>query len=221
MKRNWHHWEKWECVHAGMYGTETPSHMTPDQALKSYTEFLSNLKLFEKALNQVLLQWSFSCEQFLSNPGINRIAWLGQSSMCITSGVPRRFKAGFALLTDSQKIAANEMAEKYLNRWLGDNEDIGDELEEIPSPVGLRLRIWHYIRTWIPRGYESGLPQEVPPELMRLNLAPSYRAIAQAILKNDHSLSSLGYSQPVSPWYNTLKRIEIEKRGTMQDPAFL
>jgi len=47
---------------------------------------------------------------------------------------------------------------------------------------------------------------------MRLNLAPSYKAIALAILKNDHHLTSLGYSAPVSPWYNAIKKLEIESR---------
>lgn len=36
--------------------------------------------------------------------------------------------------------------------------------------------------------------------------------IATAILKNDHALASLGYSQPISRWYGVLKKIEIEER---------
>jgi predicted phosphoadenosine phosphosulfate sulfurtransferase len=47
---------------------------------------------------------------------------------------------------------------------------------------------------------------------MRLALAPSYKAICFAILKNDHSMQSLGFSPRPSPWYMELKRIEISQR---------
>jgi predicted phosphoadenosine phosphosulfate sulfurtransferase len=68
----------------------------------------------------------------------------------------------------------------------------------------------HYIETWENRGYCDGIPDEVPARLMQLRKAPSYKAVAIAILKND--LTDLGYSPPVSAWYSELKRIEIEAR---------
>jgi hypothetical protein len=49
---------------------------------------------------------------------MNRIAWLGQASMCIDSRIPSGFRGGFNLLSDEEKQAANEMALKYLNLWL-------------------------------------------------------------------------------------------------------
>ena len=65
---------------------------------------------------------------------------------------------------------------------------------------------------WKAKGYPDGIPDSVPNELMNLNLAPSYKAIALAILQNDHSLKSLGMSSPKSEWYNTLTRIELKSR---------
>jgi len=47
---------------------------------------------------------------------------------------------------------------------------------------------------------------------MKLQLAPSYKAIAIAILKNDHSLKSLGFEEKKSGWYHALKKIEISQR---------
>jgi predicted phosphoadenosine phosphosulfate sulfurtransferase len=61
-------------------------------------------------------------------------------------------------------------------------------------------------------GYPDDIPDEVPNELMRLGLAPSYRAIAVAILQNDLNFYSLGFASPTSPWYSALKRIEIAAR---------
>ena len=69
-----------------------------------------------------------------------------------------------------------------------------------------------YITTWKTRGYSDGIPNIVPHELMKKNLAPSYKAIAQAILNNDLNLVSLGFSSEKSKWYSVLKRIEIENR---------
>lgn len=214
MRRKWHHVEKWECVSAGMYETLPPRFMTSDMAVRAYTSFLADLSRFEGALNRVLGEWPVSCEQFLSNENINRIAWLGQSSMCIATGVPACFRAGFCRLSDEAQEAANAMADKYLKIWEALHVESQDEpLPSVgPAPTGLRPRIAHYMETWKRRGYSDGIPDEVPPELMRMRLAPSHKAVAMAILENDHALTSLGYSQPVSPWYNAIKRVEIAER---------
>lgn len=68
-----------------------------------------------------------------------------------------------------------------------------------------------YIETWSRRGYSDGIPDEVPQRLAALRKAPSYKAIVQAILKND--MTELGFARPFSPWYSELKRVEIEGRG--------
>lgn len=218
MSNGWHHWETWECIPVGMYETRPPNGFDEESALRAYEEFLRDLPRFESALCRVLDEWPISCEQFLSNSSINRIAWLGQSSMSISTGIPACFRAGFKLLSDDEQAAANAMADKYFRVWLQTamprKSGIG------APPKGMQNRIGYYVQSWEPRGYETGIPEEVPPELMQRNLAPSYKAIAIAILKNDHHLTSLGYSQPASPWYNEIKRIELMSRPKKQtEPA--
>lgn len=61
-------------------------------------------------------------------------------------------------------------------------------------------------------GYPDDIPDEVPISLMNRNLAPSYKAICLALLKNDHNLESLGFSAKKSEWYSAFKRVEIEGR---------
>lgn len=73
-------------------------------------------------------------------------------------------------------------------------------------------KIRKYIKKWESQGYPDGIPDQVPEELARQNLAPSHKALAVAILKNDHNLLSLGFSAPKSKWYNAIKRIEIQGR---------
>jgi predicted phosphoadenosine phosphosulfate sulfurtransferase len=73
-------------------------------------------------------------------------------------------------------------------------------------------RVTEYIQAWQTRGYSDDIPDEVPGELMRLRLAPSYKAIAIAILQNDLQFLSLGFAPKDSAWYSELKRLEIEAR---------
>lgn len=77
-------------------------------------------------------------------------------------------------------------------------------------------RIQEYICKWRNQGYPIGIPNEVPLVLMKNNLAPSYKAIALAILKNDHVLASLGFSVKKSIWYDVLKKIELTKKGKIK-----
>lgn len=74
-------------------------------------------------------------------------------------------------------------------------------------------KIYSYIRLWECRCYGSGIPDECEREIESNQLAPSYRQIAIAILKNDYQLKSLGFDGKVSQYYNRLKKIELAKRG--------
>ena len=75
----------------------------------------------------------------------------------------------------------------------------------------VRRKVRLYIQSWRNRGYPDDIPDEVPDELMRLNLAPSYKAICFALLTNDMALQSLGLQPPRSRFYNELKRLQFEQ----------
>lgn len=118
MKRIYHTWEKWECYPAGFYENVPPKGMTPREATDAYGVFLRDIPRFERALERVITEWKNSCEHYLTNVNMNRIAWLGQAAMCIDTRVPACFRAGFNLLSDDEQLAANATALKYLNIWL-------------------------------------------------------------------------------------------------------
>jgi len=115
--RIFHTFEKWECHKAGFYASKKEG-MTHDQCELAYRDFLSNDELFKNGLQGVLDNWINSCEHYLTNKAMNRIAWLGQAAMCYYSGVPSKFCSGFNLLTQEQQNHANEIALKYLNIWM-------------------------------------------------------------------------------------------------------
>ena len=118
MKRIYHTWDKWECHKAGMHNNRPENKMSDDECRQAYADFLRNKPFFEASLYSVILYWKYSCEHNLSNESMNRIAWLGQASMCYATGIPSIFCAGFNLLNEKEREEANLLALKYLNIWL-------------------------------------------------------------------------------------------------------
>lgn len=118
--RIFHTHDKWECYKSGFYAT-TKEGMTRQQCEEAYRDFLSDLPWFAETLQKVINEWKFSCEHYLTNASMNRIAWLGQAAMCHATGVPSTFRGGFQLLSPEQQELANQVALTYLNKWLKQN----------------------------------------------------------------------------------------------------
>jgi ParB-like chromosome segregation protein Spo0J len=113
-----HSWDKWECYPAGFYEDNAPDGLTNEDCEVKYKELLSNIPMFEDCMEHILNEWINSCEHYLSNERMNRIAWLGQASLCYKYKIPSRFRGGYNLLSDEQKLSADKSALKYLNKWL-------------------------------------------------------------------------------------------------------
>lgn len=119
--RIFHTHDKWECARAGFYATTPPKGMTSEACKDAYRDFLADLTRFELALQGVTQNWVHSCEHYLTNSAMNRIAWLGQAAACYELGISQEFRGGFSRLTEAQQNAANEVALKYLNKWMQSN----------------------------------------------------------------------------------------------------
>lgn len=76
----------------------------------------------------------------------------------------------------------------------------------------MKQKINKYISQWEQRCYTEGIPESIPVRLDQLNKAPSYKSIVRAILKNDTSLKTLGFSQTKCASYHRLKKIELDAR---------
>lgn len=114
IERIWHPWYLWECYPAGFYGPPLVSRNGEEE----YAEFLANRERFGSAAHRVITRWKYSCEQHLSNESLNRIAWIGQSSVCLSRRVPSCHRGGFSLLSQAEQLEANLVALHYLNLWL-------------------------------------------------------------------------------------------------------
>jgi predicted phosphoadenosine phosphosulfate sulfurtransferase len=80
----------------------------------------------------------------------------------------------------------------------------------------MKKKIQDYIKTWEGRCYSEGIPDEAPHELEIRNKVPSYRRICFAILRNDYSLQSLGFSKCKPLVYHELKKVELIEKGKIK-----
>lgn len=113
--RRYHPWWKWECYAAGFYARSLDGVSSEDCVEKFKSVFTG--EEFSDAAERVLTEWRFSCEQFLLNEHINRVAWIGQAAVCISTKVPSRFKFAFLQLSAAQQKRANETAAWHLRRF--------------------------------------------------------------------------------------------------------
>lgn len=116
-ERIFHTYDKWECHKAGFYASKKEG-MTAEECEAAYANFLRDSDLFYDTLSKLTVEWKHSCEHYLTNKSMNRVAWLGQAAMCYHSGVPSKFCSGFNLLSIEEQTKANLVALEHLNKWL-------------------------------------------------------------------------------------------------------
>ena len=138
--RIFHTFEKWECHKAGFFATKKDG-MKAEECEQKYFEVLSNDELFRSSLQGVIDNWINSCEHYLTNKSMNRIAWLGQSAVCYSTGAPSKYCSGFNLLTSEQQDHANEIALEYLNIWMKKYDREPLTLDEALS-IGRQINIY-------------------------------------------------------------------------------
>lgn len=138
--RIFHTYDKWECVKTNFYGTKKEG-MTKEQCEHAFADFLSDTQRFSDALEFITSNWKHSCEHYLTNVAMNRIAWLGQAAVAHSLGIPSKFCSGWQLMTEEAQNKANEVALEYLNRWLENNNREPLTMEEALS-VGRQVEIY-------------------------------------------------------------------------------
>lgn len=117
--RIFHTYDKWECTKSNFYKS-THDTLSADEAREAYADFLKSAD-FKKATEGVIKDWKHSCEHYLTNKAMNRIAWMGQASAAYAKGLPSVFCSGFNLLTVEQQEKANKIALQAINKWMKNN----------------------------------------------------------------------------------------------------
>lgn len=120
MKRIFHHYNKWEDFHNGMYNEDRQGRKDRVQAAVSV---LGEPSVCEKAMRMVVDNWPIATEFNLSNAEINRRAWLGQAACNIFAGVHEdETREAWGLLTIEQRTTANAIATRIIRGWVEGRE---------------------------------------------------------------------------------------------------
>lgn len=138
--RIFHTYDKWECHKAGFYQS-TKQGWTHEQCEEEFKRILSDQELFSEILNRLIVEWKYSCEHYLTNKSMNRIAWLGQASVCFHSGVPGRYSSAWFDIDEETREKANQTALKYLNKWMLINNYNETGFEEAAS-IGRQIELY-------------------------------------------------------------------------------
>lgn len=75
-----------------------------------------------------------------------------------------------------------------------------------------RDKILLFEKWWTARGYPDGIPDEAPAALEAKRLAPSWRRVCKALLRNDYWCKGLGFSQHRSAAYEQYRDMMKRRR---------
>ena len=113
MKQIYHHYQLWECYKNGMWISSNC-----DIKLKQAIEFTSDHIIYGNAMFEVINNWKYSCENFLSNKSINRKAYLGHCAVSFKLNIPECItRKAWKYLTKEQQDLANNEALINILKW--------------------------------------------------------------------------------------------------------
>ena len=122
---------EWECFKNGMYKTSSEI-SNYNIHFNNSIKLLSNQNLFFETGMKVLSEWTISCNNFLSNKNINKIAFIGQVCCCYKFGCPEIIvKDAWKTIDKTIQKEANETAYKILRNYEGRNRKLHSKMEEI------------------------------------------------------------------------------------------
>lgn len=120
MERIFHHYTLWEDFHAGMYDESKDGRK---ERVKKAAHILGTPDICQRAMEKVIAEWPISTEYNLSNAEINRKAWLGQAACSCFAGIHEdETREAWGLMTEQQRVKANQIAAKIIREWVQKRE---------------------------------------------------------------------------------------------------
>lgn len=103
---------KWECYKNGMY-------LKGDKnSLNTAIKFMNDVNSFSKAMSDVTRLWRFTMKNHLTNPNINKKAFLGQCAVFYKKQISESVtKKAWKMLSENKKIEANNAAKLHIKNW--------------------------------------------------------------------------------------------------------
>lgn len=90
----------------------------PESQLKTAIEFTGDHEKYGQAMSRVIHEWKYSCEQNLTDLGMNRRAWIGHAAVCLELGIPEHItRKAWSYLSFEQQRLANAQADRNIYLW--------------------------------------------------------------------------------------------------------
>jgi hypothetical protein len=106
----------WEDYKAGFY--KSCSKKDKEEKKHLVSNMFSDYGLTMCYMNKVVNTWFFSCEQFLTNESINKVAYLGQAACCLYGGVPNLITMNvWSSLDDNIRDRSDFLAKRIIKKW--------------------------------------------------------------------------------------------------------
>ena len=116
MEQFFAHYKSWEDYKAGMYNTHCDE---KDNKIVLAKQLLSNAEEFNDACRIMVKNWTIAAKVNLTNPSINKRAWIGQAACCYKIGIPEIFtRISWNQLNEIQQKTANLVADRVIQDYI-------------------------------------------------------------------------------------------------------
>ena len=123
MNRIYHNHNKWEEVKYNMYGSYNKKEK--DKLINIVIKYFNDFELVDYFMEKVIREFKYSCEHNLTNPSMNKVAWLGQASVSLFAKIPEeKTRLAWNELEESTKNKCDEIAIKKIQGWESCQKDI-------------------------------------------------------------------------------------------------
>ena len=132
LRRVYHRWDDWEEVEHNMWG-EVDDRQT---MLQQAVEFTGKAGLYGSFMRRVILEWPISCENALTDPSLNRKAWIGHAASALALGCPEDItRKAWSFLDDEQRTLANREANRAIQTWEDNYRKGGGVCEDVGAQM--------------------------------------------------------------------------------------
>lgn len=116
--RIFYHFQYWECWKNGLY----ENNRKDEDKIEKARKILCDVSLCDFHFSNVLSTWPISSKVHLSNKSINRQAWVGHASFCISHGANENEGiSAWWKITKEEQIRANAIADYYIKKFEKEN----------------------------------------------------------------------------------------------------
>lgn len=113
-KRIYHPYTRWEEIKFNMWGDVEDRKSFLEKAI----EFTGDHKRYGRYMRKIVREWKYSCENALTDPMLNKRAWVGHAACARAIRCPEDItRKAWGFLTDEQRILANAEAERAIQIW--------------------------------------------------------------------------------------------------------